>query len=294
MPLQEVGTESAASGPIHPPGFHSVPTAMPGQPPGIAVPAFGKPHRSHAPWLIIGSSLLVVVALVVLAVQGNIFAGLLSASGAPTPTSQTTPSPLTGPITDNFTVNTNGWPVGNLNGDTDLKATLDQGTYTISISPGQGHNSSFFLIPARLGSAPARFTLEINAQELSGSDTLGFGVIVRESNSRGMVDGYAFTIAASGGYEWVKYPSSATSASFTDRPDIIHAGLSRINDLKVVAHGSTYTFYVNGQVAPLGANGTPSITDTSYTTGSMGLLVTGDGENLTQFAFSAFSLTPMP
>jgi hypothetical protein len=237
---------------------------------------------------------LLVAALILIAVRGNLLSGLLQAGGASTPSAQVTQTPITSPITDNFTVNTNGWPAGAFGNDNGLVATLGQGKYAISISPDQNHNRSYFLIPSKLDPAPANFTLEIKVQQLSGATILGFGLIVREAKNGNTVRGYAFTINSSGGYQFVKYPFTDTSASFTNRPDIIHTGLSQINDLKVVARGGVYTFYVNGQVVPLGANGADNVTDAKYSTGNVGLLVTADGVNLTQFEFSDFSLTPTP
>ncbi len=276
--------------PVH--GRHSAPTVLPGQAPGVVVPAPAR-RRPPVPWLVAGASLLIVAALVLLAVRGNLLSGLLSAGGTSTPTATaTTPAgqtPVTTTVIDNFQVNNLHWPTENANGDSNLNWTVGHGIYDVSIPSDQKYAQTYFISPLMLGAVPANFTLEIKVKQMGGSTIPGYGLFVRGSTRGSTEYCYAFSIDSDGGYQYVKYPSQATSQSFTDGRPTIHAGLSQINDLKLMVQGSSYTFSVNGQTLQLGGSGN-SISDGDYTSGLVGLLVTGPG---TEFQFTYFALTPM-
>ncbi len=271
------------------PTFHTLPTPLPGQTPIFAPRPPEPPRRKLLPWLATAASLLLVAALILALMPGHPLLALLGIgiSASPTATQGTQPS-VTTTITDDFTVNTHGWPAGNVNGDAALNWALGHGVYDIIIPAGSKYVLTFPVIPTRLGTPPANFTLEVKMKQISGSNVLGYGLLVRETVAQNVVRGYAFTINSKGEYQYVKYPSDATSASNTDGKPAVLAGLNQINDLKLVAKGNTYTFFVNGQQLSLGGSG-GAVSDSEYATGAVGLLVTGDSA---EYQFTYFSLTP--
>ncbi len=290
------GTAGAAQGsaPSGAPTFHTIPTPLPGQKPIFVPKPPEPPRRKLLPWLASAASLLVVAALILALVPGHPLLTLLGIGVSASPTASTGQQPtLTTAITDDFTVNSHGWPTGHINNDAALNWTLGSGVYDIVIPAGSQYVLTYPVIPTHLGTPPANFTLEVKMKQVSGQTNLGYGLIVRESthtdqNGKLVVNGYAFTINAEGGYQYVKYPSSDTSASFADGTPKVLAGLGQINDLKLVAKGGSYTFYVNGQQLPLGGPG-GAVTDSDYAAGAVGLLVTGDHA---EYQFTYFSLTP--
>jgi hypothetical protein len=284
-----------------PPGvplFHTLPTPQPGQTPIFTPLPLERPRRKTLPWLATAASLLLVAALILAIVPGHPLLTLLGIGVNTTPTTSTSDqqtTTITTPITDDFTANSLHWPTGHVNNDAALNWKLGKGVYDIVIPAGHPYVLSFPVVPTHLGIPPANFTLEVKVKQVSGSTVLGYGLIVRESTKTGqdgklVVYGHAFTIDADGGYQHVKYPSSDSSAAFTDGTPNVLAGLGQSNDLKLVVTGTTYTFSVNGHQLPLGGAGPGgSIVDTEYTTGAVGLLVTGDNA---EYQFTYFSITP--
>jgi serine/threonine protein kinase len=275
-----------------PPGastFHTVPTPLPGHTPIFAPKPPEQPRRKLLPWLGTASALLLVAALILALIPGHPLLAVLGigVSASPTATQGAQPS-VTTAITDDFTVNTHGWPTGHINNDAALNWKLGSGVYDIVIPAGSNYRLTYPILPTHLGTPPANFTLEVKMKQVSGNTNMGYGLLVRAKIAQNTVSGYAFTINADGGYQFVKYPSSDTTASFTDGTPKVLAGLNQINDLKLVAKGGSYTFYVNGQQLSLGGPD-GAVSDTEYATGAVGLLVTGDNA---EYQFTYFSLTP--
>jgi serine/threonine protein kinase len=297
MPISRPQTPSApgaagtapASTPPGAPTFHTLPTPLPGQTPVFVPKPPEPPRRKLFPWLVPAASLLLVAALILALMPGHPLLTLLGIGVNTSTTATASPQPtVSGTTTDDFTVNTHGWPAGHINNDPALNWTLGHGVYDIVIPAGSQYILTYPIIPTHLGTPPANFTLEVKMKQISGNTILGYGLIVREAPTQDGIKGYAFTINALGQYEYVKYPSNAASASFTDGTPAVLAGLKQINDLKLVVTGNTYTFHVNGQQLSLGGPG-GAVTDNDYTTGAVGLLVTGDNA---EYQFTYFSLTP--
>jgi serine/threonine protein kinase len=277
------------SAPPGAPTFNTLPTPLPGQSPIFTPKPPEKPRHKLLPWLASGISLLLVAALILALMPGHPLLTLLGIGVNTSPTATTGAQPtVSGAITDDFTVNTHGWQTGHINNDPALNWTLGHGVYDIVIPAGQPYVLSYPIIPTHLGTPPASFTLEVKVKQISGQTNLGYGLLIREAPVQGGVRGYAFTINSDGGYQFVKYPSSNTSASFTDGKPAVLAGLNQINDLKLVAKGGSYTFSVNDQPLALGGPG-GAVTDSDYASGAVGLLVTGDNA---EYQFTYFSLTP--
>jgi len=293
-----IGAYAAPSSPLAAHGRHSAATILPGQAPGVVVPSPARPRRPLAPWLITGVSLLIVAALVVFAVRGNLLSGLLAAGGSATPTTQAGQTPITSAVIDTFKVDTNGWQTGHINGDPGLNWNVGGGIYDLVIPGGKTYSQSYFPTPANLAQPPANFTLEVKVKQAQGSTVLGYGLIFREATvtqgSSEVVNCYAFTINSHGQYQFQVYRNSlAAQESFsTASPNPLDMGLGQINDLKVVVAGSTFKLYANGQLLP-GPNNDNSWTDTSYASGQVGLLITGDGTEPQEYQFTYFALTPM-
>jgi serine/threonine protein kinase len=270
--------------------FFSGPTPYPGPAPAIPVPISARPRRLAVRWLIAGASLLLVAALVLGAVRGNLL-NFLQAGGASTSSTQT---PVTGVITDNFGANTNGWETGNPNGDPGLIWNLGSGSYDITITGSSAHYMTYFPTPHNLSAPPANFTLEIKVEQVQGSNLLGYGLIFRKVIVNQMVNCYAFTINSSGQYEFqVYHMSQANGASFTNAPPNTIKGPGQVNTLKVEVTGNTFKLYANGHLLA-GKNQDGSWTDSSFSSGQVGLLVTGDQTQKQEYKFTSFVLTPMP
>lgn len=275
-------------------GFHTAATPLPGQARGVAVPTPTRSRRPIAIWLVTTVSLLVVIAAV-LVLRGPF--SPFAVNTTPTPSTHPGSTPLTGPVTDSFKVNTNGWPTGHINGDAGLNWTVGNGVYDLTIPAGSIYKQSYFPTPANLGPPPANFTLEVKVKQVLGSVTLGYGLVFREAivtqNQQQLINSYAFTINSNGQYEFQVYHlSQGAAVSFsTPPPGTLKAGLNQINDLKVVVAGNTFKLYANGQLLP-GPNADNSWTETNYASGAVGLLITGDGVTPQEYQFSSFALTP--
>ncbi len=290
--VQSPGTSGA---PGH--GFHTAPTPLPGQPPVVPVPPHAPRRRSKAPWVVGVPTLILMVALVLVTTRGNLLAGVFNVGAATSPPAPMTQTPFTGPITDTFKVNTNGWQTGNINGDPGLHWTLGNGVYDLIIPVGNAYAQSYFPTPANLH-PPANFTLEIAVKQVAGSTVLGYGLIFRESvvteSQQAGVNAYAFTINATGQYQFqVYHQSQAGSVSFSTSPaGTLQTGLGQTNDLKVVVRGETFKLYANNHLLP-GPNSDNSWSDASFASGQVGVLVTGDGKEAQEYQFTAFILTPL-
>jgi serine/threonine protein kinase len=275
------------------PSFHSAPTPLPGQPPAVVAPQ--PPMQKRRPRLlvpgVVGSiSLLLVAALVLALIPGSPLATLLKAgkenTGA-TPTAtqgaQST-QPVNGPIVDMFNVNTLGWPSGTIASNPDLHPTVGNGVYRVTVDDSY----TFFPMPSKLTSIPTNFTLEIKVRQVSGSETLGYGLIFRESEPDGQtVHCYAFTISSQGQFQFISYPTNQPYASYTANAAIL-SGPNQVNDLQVKVTGQVFKLSVNGTLLPGPGDGN-TWSDNMYTSGNVGLLVTGPAT----YEFTYFALTPM-
>lgn len=90
--------------------------------------------------------------------------------------------------------------------------------------------------------------LRLTAQQLAGPDDNQFGVIFRY---RDVDNFYAFLISSDGYYSLVKKQDGMfESVSVYGLSDVIHQGTVP-NEIRILALGDTFQFFVNGQVMPL-------------------------------------------
>ena len=139
---------------------------------------------------------------------------------------------------------------------------------------------------------------QLTMKEIQGNDNSpvnSFGMILRyNQNAKGVSTFYSFEVVNTAGdngkYWFYKYDSSKAnpwtplwSQNFGAEFHEGHAPNS-LNTFKILEHGSTFTFQVNGKVV-----GKP-ITDKSYPTGYVGMLVNLNG---TEVAFSNLAIYPI-
>jgi hypothetical protein len=139
---------------------------------------------------------------------------------------------------------------------------------------------------------------QLTMKEIRGDDTSpvnSFGMIFRYSqNAKGVSTFYSFEVVNTAGdngkYWFYKYDSSKAnpwtplwSQNFGAEFHEGHAPNS-VNTFKILENGSTFTFLVNGKVV-----GKP-ITDKSYPTGYVGMLVNLNG---TEVVFSNLQIFPI-
>ncbi len=139
---------------------------------------------------------------------------------------------------------------------------------------------------------------QLTMKEVQGNDNSpvnSFGMIFRyNQNAKGVSTFYSFEVVNTAGdngkYWFYKYDSSKAnpwtplwSQNFGAEFHEGHAPNS-LNTFKILENGSTFTFQVNGKVV-----GKP-ITDKSYTTGYVGMLVNLNG---TEVAFSNLGIYPL-
>jgi serine/threonine protein kinase len=139
---------------------------------------------------------------------------------------------------------------------------------------------------------------QLTMQEIKGDDTSpvnSFGIIFRyNQTAKGVSTFYSFEVVNTPGdngkYWFYKYDSSKAnpwtplwSQGFGAEFHEGHAPNSN-NTFKILENGNTFSFLVNGKLV-----GKP-ITDKSYTTGYVGMLVNLDG---TEIAFSSLKIYPI-
>ena len=107
--------------------------------------------------------------------------------------------------------------------------------------------------------------MEVDATKTSGPDNNGFGLICRFQDN----DNFYYFMVSSDGYQVIgKYQGGQNqylSAEKMQPTDAVTAG-SATNHVRGDCQGSTLTLYANGQQLS-------SITDTSFTSGDVGLIV---------------------
>jgi serine/threonine protein kinase len=197
---------------------------------------------------------------------------------------------------EQFSNNNRNWTVGSPNNN--LTAAISNNQYILTIGNAQ---TTYFPNPTSVGALPANFTLSAHIMQTRGATTAWYGIAFHLKENGSAVYTYAFVIDSEGDYEVLKYdptvwstPSKLWAASHFSA---VHTGLNQTNLLQVTAQRSTFSFSINGAPAPVttqdgyqpsNVQGTPStITDTSYTGGNLGLLVTGPD---TQFMVTTVTL----
>jgi len=173
-------------------------------------------------------------------------------------------------FTDTFTNNNAGWIIGNING---LTASINGGHYTLDAGP----KNTYFPYSTKIGTLPSDFTLMAQIQQNKGDTNIAYGIVFYLNSAAKSC--YAFFITSSGGYEILRYDATGSASPLWQGNSAqIHAHQSNI--LQVTAHHGTFSFKVNDQVLSLNG-GKTSITDTTYSSGYLGLLVAGPNAEFT-------------
>ncbi|GHO55208.1 hypothetical protein KSB_36830 [Ktedonobacter robiniae] len=242
-----------------------------------APPQTHQPRRTPAFKLSTVMTVIFILLAIVL-VATNVLPRLGVSLGWPT-------SPSTQGVqafTDTFksSDNPHGWPEGDLNATT---GSLSSTGYNLAVHDSNTH----FPAPQASGTLPDNFTWTVTLHQEAGTQERFYGIAFHLSYSGSNVQScYALIIDGEGGLMVLRYdsnngiPTPNTLWSST-AVQAIHTGLNADNTLQVIAHGSIYSFKVNNTPITL-ANHTTSISDSHYTAGQIGLLVTGKANNQDQ------------
>lgn len=132
--------------------------------------------------------------------------------------------------------------------------------------------------PSTLDSANADVQVTVQSVK-SGQDT-GYGIALRRASSGNF---YTFEITPDGRWAFLKWINgSAKAVTDLQSNTAIQTGSGATNQLRVLAVGSNFTFYVNGTQV-----GTAS--DSTYTDGRVGV-VTDDTTSSSEGLFTSFSV----
>lgn len=182
----------------------------------------------------------------------------------PLPTPTTPPWKLV--LEDDFSDPANGWPKDYT--DNDVEMGYEKGEYRIVVKRAQVG----YFVP--LEAEYSNITLEVEARHVSGPDST-YGLTFRHQDSD---NAYVFLISSTGSYglfkrvqgKWIALQKLA-------KTPYLNRG-SKTNRLKVVCVGSRITVYINDRYIT-------SVTDTSFTTGHVGLRADASDESGTQTHF---------
>ena len=208
--------------------------------------------------------LIVALALLVMRFQ--------SISGPGTPSTLQSTHPATA-FTETFANNNAGWIEGNING---LTASVSAGHYTLSTGP----QNTFFPYPTKIGMLPKQFTLTAQLRQDQGNTTVFYGITFYMTAQDGQTKtAYALVITSNGFYDVLRYDTNNTSSTlWTGQSPSIHT-IHQNNTLQAIVRNGTFSFKINGQTMAL-KNGS-STKDITYTTGQLGLVVTGPNAQFT-------------
>ena len=235
---------------------------------GISIPSPRKrPARSS--WLQTGVTLAIVALLLItfLIIRNSPFFSNTTTLNQPAAPAQ--------PFTDNFQTHDRHWTEGTFNG---LTAIIGNNQYTLTTG---GNDVPYFPYPAGVGTLPANYTLMAQMMQSAGSTNIAYGLAfsLTYSGDQQVKSCYAFIITSSGNYGVLRYDDGQLNADlfnqWSGQSSAIHAGLHQSNTLQVVVRGHTFTFSINGQAIQI--KGAPTLTDTAYVTGRLGLYVAGPG-----------------
>ncbi len=171
------------------------------------------------------------------------------------------------------------WGVGSGDG---VNGQVTGGVYDLSVSADSG------LYWTTGGQDFADGTYEVTATAVAGPLNNGFGLVFRANNDTN--DFYVFEIS-SDGYAWLGWCGNGCESGQAlvnggwFQTSAVQQGLNQPNYLRVVAEGPNLVFFVNG--IEIGR-----FTDTSLTTGDIGLFVETLGEPGAQVQFDDFIFTP--
>lgn len=157
---------------------------------------------------------------------------------------------------DDFSDPNSGWPA---DADTDKSASYSNGQYLLqALSTKQD-------VWAHPGQSFGDVRVEVDATKSSGPEDNSFGLVCRFVDN----DNFYFFVVSSDGYQAIgKYQAgqfSYLSADKMQSTSNVKSGTAT-NHLRADCIGSTLTLYINGQQ-------TSSVTDSSFSTGDVGVIV---------------------
>lgn len=194
-------------------------------------------------------------------------------------------------FSDNFADNGNGW-----------NTQSDTGKYAIAIGANvmtledDNHKLLWELLPGNKSFSD--FKLYVDAMLIKGDQNNGYGVYIRGASNQNsaLATYYRFEVYGDGSYAIFKgnvdgagNTSDAKLVDYSVDPVILPVNLTnpQPNHLLISANGSTLIFTMNGKMLK-------TITDTSYTSGSIALFVSNLPESKTgaQASFSHLNIYP--
>lgn len=204
----------------------------------------------------------------------GVLAGCGTGSSTPPPAPPSTPTlaPTATPaptalFQDPLTSNANGWA-------SDQYCSFHSDGYHI-----KGGAACF--APVNM---PADANVSVQAKQISGAQTRGYGLLVRGSVANNALFGYDFLIVGQGAWAFLKESGSSTHAlmAFTTS-SAIKQGLNATNTLEVRMAGSHFDLFINGQQVG-------QADDSSYVSGFTGLW----GNAGIEVVYSNFEVTVAP
>jgi serine/threonine protein kinase len=226
---------------------------------GVPIPSRPKMWRRFQG---LGAILLTIIILAFFALNGWPFTRFQP------PLTTSAPSSARSFIDTFDTSNNNGWPQGNITG---LTASIEKGQYTL-ITDSQAN--THFPYPKAIGMLPASFTLTSEIGQEQGLPQVYYGLVFYLKPDEPRC--YAFVINNVGSYQILRYDAGKTQPEmlWSGSSSAIQTDLHKQNQLQVIVKNSHFSFKVNNQVLPL-KPGQATLTDTTYSNGQLGLLVTG-------------------
>lgn len=217
-----------------------------------------------------GNKVLVVVSLfvligvivAVLAVAGNnknSGSNNTSSSDSSSASSLYPPAGATLALDDPLSSNINGWSTGSNNNGGDSEFTGD----VLQVSEA---NAGTFMDSMLNSSSFSNFAFEVQMTITQGD---AGGLIFRAGSSNG--SSYALFVSENGGYTLDMYGASIQTLT-SGTSSAISQGLNQTNTIAVMAQGSTITIFANQQQVD-------QVQDSTYSTGSIGLLASAYGDN---------------
>ena len=236
-----------------------------------AYPLQSAARKPISAQVIAGIAILVIVlAVIVMRFQA-------SPGGTRSITNTVHTSTVAAPFVDTFATNSQDWVEGSIGG---LTANIG-GQYTLATD---AQKNTYFPYPARSGTLPQNFTLSTRIKQDTGTLDRFYGLALNLRYQQNAARScYAFVVASNGTYMVLRYDSTSTGAIsptvlWQGNSSAVH-GLHQSNELQVTDQHGTFTFKINGQQVQLKKGNT--LTDTTYTNGQPGLMVTGPGAGYT-------------
>jgi hypothetical protein len=179
-------------------------------------------------------------------------------------------------IDDSFQDNTFGWPVGeDLGGLADVAIQIEQGAFLWS---AQAYNNFIYWAHPEMDYLE-NFYLLVEVAQVSGPPEASFGFVFR----LGEEAYYIFGIDSLGRYDLYRFRLGEWEFILAgEQPqNILPSGINR---LEIVARGSTFSFYINGEYLD-------EVDDPSLATGAVGLMIgLSEAGDSAQFSFTRFML----